>query len=166
MLSLRKPGDHKIPMNAGRVFTRPIKLKTARTFVRECKQADPARYATVSVPAPPRGARIWGVFSRIGRKKGPLVGTFYAVPHHGGTYLGGLCSAPGWTGLVAWALRALRYWEFPFPIQADCYSPLVPVYESHGARLLSRAPWNPEFAPADWPEELGTPDFCEIAWGS
>ena len=44
----------------------------------------------------------------------------------------------------------------------ECFDALEPVYWALGFEVTSRSPWNPEYAPADWDESLGTPDYLTM----
>jgi hypothetical protein len=45
----------------------------------------------------------------------------------------------------------------------DCFEPLDAIYKGHGFVETGRVPFDPDQAPTDWSEELGTPDVIFMA---
>jgi hypothetical protein len=43
-------------------------------------------------------------------------------------------------------------------VTLDCFEPLDAIYKRHGFVETGRASFDPDQAPSDWPNELGTPD--------
>jgi hypothetical protein len=59
--------------------------------------------------------------------------------------------------MIESAERVAKFVGFRFMI-LDCYEPLDAIYKRHGFVEIGRVPFDPDKAPDDWPEELGTPD--------